>query len=211
MASAKSRYTPFFSGPDAAAGVDGPLGGPRRDVAGRQVAEARVQPLEVVVALVLGDLVAAAASSPATFGTHTRPSLRSDSDISVSFDWNVVGLRDARRVDLRVARVGEVGALAVGPPRRGDVARHRVGRQEEGVAVAAGGEHDGVGGVRADLAGQQVAGDDAGAAAVDDDDVDELDAVPQLDVAEADLAGHLLVGADAAAAGRSGRGRRTCG
>ena len=47
-----------------------------------------------------------------------------------------------------------------------------------------------------DLAGEQVAGDDAGAAAVDDDDVDELDAVAQLDVAEPDLAGQLLVGAE---------------
>ena len=53
-----------------------------------------------------------------------------------------------------------------------------------------------MGGVRAELAGEQVADDDAGAAAVDDDDVDELDAVAQLDVAEADLAGQLLVGAE---------------
>ena len=82
------------------------------------------------------------------------------------------------------------------PPRSGDVAGHGVGRQVEGVAVAAGGEHDGVGRVRADLAGHQVASDDAGAATVDVDDVDHLDAVPQLDVAEPDLAGHLLVGAE---------------
>ena len=53
-----------------------------------------------------------------------------------------------------------------------------------------------MGRVRAELAGHQVAGDDAGAATVDVDDVDHLHAVPQLDVAEADLAGELLVGAD---------------
>ena len=88
MASAKSRYTPFFCGPDAAPGVDGPLGGPRGDVARREVAEARVQPLEVVVALVLGDLGRRARRRRPRFGTQTRPSLRSDSDISVSFDWN---------------------------------------------------------------------------------------------------------------------------
>ena len=41
---------------DAAPGVDCTLGGARRDVARGEVAEARVQPLEVVVALVLGDL-----------------------------------------------------------------------------------------------------------------------------------------------------------
>ena len=50
--------------------------------------------------------------------------------------------------------------------------------------------------MRAELAGHQVAGDDAGATAVDVDDVDHLHAVPQLDVAEADLAGELLVGTD---------------
>jgi hypothetical protein len=50
-------------------------------------------------------------------GTQIRPSLRSDSDISVSFDWKSSLWRDAGRVDLRVAGVGEVGALAVRPPR----------------------------------------------------------------------------------------------
>ena len=84
----------------------------------------------------------------------------------------------------------------MGPPRRRHVARHRVRRQEERVAVATGGEHDGVGVVRHHFTGQEVAGHDAGGATVDDDDVDELHAVPELDVAEADLAGHLLVGAD---------------
>ena len=54
---------------DAAAFVADRLGGARRDVAGHQVAEARVAPLEVVVALGFGDLlrrplVAAASSAP---------------------------------------------------------------------------------------------------------------------------------------------------
>ena len=51
-------------------------------------------------------------------------------------------------------------------------------------------------GVRLDLAGEQVADDDAGAATVDDHGVDELDAVVQRDAAEPDLAGQLLVGAE---------------
>ena len=44
-------------------------------------------PLQVVVALVLGDLAAGGARRRAFFGTQMRPSLRSDSLISVSFDW----------------------------------------------------------------------------------------------------------------------------
>ena len=47
-----------------------------------------------------------------------------------------------------------------------------------------------------DLAGDEVAGDDAGASPSTTDDVDQLGAVVQLDVAEADLAGELLVGAE---------------
>ena len=88
MASAKSRYTPFFSGPTPRPESTARLAAREEMSRGRQVAEARVQPLEVVVALVLGDLVGGARRRPASFGTHTRPSLRSDSDISVSFDWN---------------------------------------------------------------------------------------------------------------------------
>ena len=62
--------------------------------------------------------------------------------------------------------------------------------------VAAGGQHDGVGGVRADLAGEQVAHDDAGGPPVDDDDVDHLGAVVERDRAEPDLLGQRLVGAE---------------
>ena len=60
------------------------------------------------------------------------------------------------------------------PPGRGDVAAHRVGGQEEDVAVAAGGQHDRVGEVGLDLAGHHVADDDAAGLAVDDDQLEHL-------------------------------------
>ena len=106
------------------------------------------------------------------------------------------GDRDAGRVDLRVAGVGHVGALAVRPPGRGDVAAHRVGGQEEDVAVAAGGEHDHVGEVGLDLAGDHVAHDDAAGPAVDDDQLEHLVAGVGLHGAGGDLALEGLVGAD---------------
>ena len=62
------------------------LGGARRDVAGHEVAERRVAALEEVVALGSGIWSGERVSS-GFFGTQMRPSLRSDSDISVSFDW----------------------------------------------------------------------------------------------------------------------------
>ena len=74
--------------PDAAAGVDLALDRAGRDVAGDEVAERRVAPLEEVVALGLGDLLGRALCRRTPSGTQTLPSLRSDSLISVSFDWN---------------------------------------------------------------------------------------------------------------------------
>ena len=106
------------------------------------------------------------------------------------------GDRDAGRVDLGVAGVGHVGALAVGPPGGGDVAAHGVGGEEEDVAVAAAGEHDDVGEVGLDLAGDHVAHDDAAGAAVDHDQLDHLVAGVGLHRAGGDLALEGLVGAD---------------
>ena len=81
-------------------------------------------------------------------------------------------------------------------PRRGDVGPHRVGREVEDVAVAAGGEHDGIREVGLDLTGDEVAGDDAAGLAVDDDDLEHLVAGELLDRAGGDLALERLVGAD---------------
>ena len=123
----------------------------------------------------------------------------------------LAGDRDARRVDLRVAGVAEVGALAVRPPGRGDVAAHRVGRQEEDVAVAAGGQHDGVREVGLDLAGDHVADDDAAGPAVDDDQLEHLVPGDTSRRCRRRSAAPAPGRRRSAAAGRSGRGRRRCG
>ena len=103
--------------------------------------------------------------------------------------------RDAGRVNLRVAGVGEEGALLVGAPGGGDVAALGVGGKKKHVAVAAGGQHHRVARVGRDLAGDQVADDDAPGLAVDDHQVEHLRARKHLDGAEADLAAERLVGA----------------
>ena len=108
----------------------------------------------------------------------------------------LTGHRDAGRVDLGVAGVGEVGALAVRPPGGGDVAAHGVGGQEEHVAVAAGGEHHGVGEVGLDLAGDHVADDHAAGLAVDHDQLEHLVPGVHRHGAGRDLPLQGLVGAD---------------
>ena len=64
------------------------LGGAGGDVARHEVAEARVAALEEVVALAPRGSGRASGCRRGSCGTQMRPSLRSDSDISVSFDWN---------------------------------------------------------------------------------------------------------------------------
>ena len=82
--------------------------------------------------------------SPFCFGTQTRPSLRSDSRHQRQLRLMIAADRNAGRMDLREAGVGEARALLVGPPGRGDVAALGVGRKVEDVAVAAGCQHHGI-------------------------------------------------------------------
>ena len=181
---------------DAAALVADVLGLPGGDVAGDQVAERGVDPLQVVVAVLLGDVarvllaVLAPLRHPDTAVVAQR--LRHQRQLGLV----LAGDRDAGRVDLRVAGVAEVGALAVRAPRRGDVAAHRVGGEEVDVAVAAAGEDHDVREVGLDLAGDHVAGDDAAGLAVDDDHLEHLVPGERLDGAGRDLALERLVGAD---------------
>ena len=166
------------------------------DVAGDQVAEGGVDPLQVVVAVLLGDV---ARVLGAVLGLLRHPDatvvaqrLRHQRQLRLV----VAGDRDAGGVDLRVAGVGHVGALAVRTPRGGDVGAHRVGREVEDVAVAARGQHHDVGEVGLDRAGDHVAGDDPAGLAVDDDQLEHLVAGVLRDRAGRDLALHRLVGAD---------------
>ena len=103
---------------------------------------------------------------------------------------------DAGRVDLRVAGIGEQGALLARAPGGGDVAALGVGGKEEDVAVAAGGQDDRIRRVRGDLAGDQVAHDDAFGVAIDDDQIEHFRSRKHLHGAQADLAAEGLVSAE---------------
>nr|BFE75348.1 hypothetical protein GCM10020092_086490 [Actinoplanes digitatis] len=184
------------AGADAAALVADVLGRAGRDVAGYQVAERRVDPLQVVVAVVLGDLGGRLAAVLAALGYPDPAVVAQRLAHQRELALVAAGLGDAGRVDLRVAGVREQRALAVRPPARRDVAALGVGGQEEHVSVPAGGEHDGVREVRGDLAGDQVADDNAAGLAVDDDQLQHLVPGEHLDVAEPDLALHRLVRAE---------------
>ena len=183
-------------GADAAALVAHVLGLAGGDVAGDQVAEGGVDPLEVVVAVLLGDLARVLVGVLGVLGHPDAAVVAQRLAHQGQLGLVRAGDRDAGRVDLGVAGVGHVGALAVRAPGGGDVAAHRVGGEEEDVAVAAAGEHHDVGEVGLQLAGDHVAHDDAAGAAVDDDQLDHLVAGVGLHGAGGDLALERLVGAD---------------
>ena len=107
---------PVLQWPHPAAEVDGALGGARGDVPWGEVPVARVEPLEVVVAVGFRDEVGR--SRLVGVERHPHPPvvaqrLRHQRELRLE----LVGLRDARRVDLRVARVGEPGARGGAPAR----------------------------------------------------------------------------------------------
>ena len=180
---------------DAAALVAHLLGVARRDVARDQVAEARVLALEVVVALVLGNLV----GRPLVARLFRHPDAAVVAQALAhqrQLRLVVAGDRNAGRVDLGEAGVGEQGAALVRPPRRGHVRVHGVGREVIDRAVSAGGEDHRVADVALDLAGDQVAGDDAARLAVDDDEVQHLAAGEEPDAALVHLPHLRLIGAE---------------
>src|SRR5262249_29780105 len=120
-----------------------PLGGTTGDVTRHEVAEPRVLALEVVVALVLGDLAGAppVARRPRhPYAAVVAQRLAHQRELRLM----LTGHRNAGGVDLGEARVAEGGALLVGAPDGGGVAALGVGGEEEDVAVAARRQQDGV-------------------------------------------------------------------
>ena len=99
-------------------------------------------------------------------------------------------------MDLRVAGVREERALAVRTPDRGGVRALGIRRQVEDVAVAAGSEDDRVGDVGRDVAGDEVAHDDAARPPLDDDELEHLVADELLHRASRHLPLQRLVGAE---------------
>ena len=166
------------------------------DVARGEVTVARVLTFEEIIARVLGDFggglgaIGLVLRHPDAAVITER--LGHQGELRLVFAMH----RDAGRVNLRVAGISEAGATAVGAERRGDIAALGVGREIEDVAVAAGADHDDVGGPGFDGSRDEVAGDDALGLAVDEDEIEHLMARVHLHRAEADLTGERGVSAD---------------
>ena len=99
-------------------------------------------------------------------------------------------------MNLGVAGVGHAGAPFVGTPNRGRIGTARVGGEVEDVAVAAGGENDGIGRVARNRARDEVADDDAFGLAVHDHEIEHLGVGMQVHRTGTDRAGQRRVSAE---------------
>ena len=100
----------------------------------------------------------------------------------VAVAWNAGG------VNLNVGWISKVSTLAVASHCSAHVASHCVGREEIGVAVTTGGDYHSMSGKALELTCNEVLGNDASCATVDDYHVVHLVAVVALHVAHLNLA-----------------------
>ncbi len=98
-------------------------------------------------------------------------------------------------MNLNVRRIGKIGTLAVALNGSGAVAAHGVGGEEIGVAITTSGDDDGVGGESLQLAGDEVLGNDATCATVDNHHVFHLVAGVELHLAGLHLCRERRIGA----------------
>ena len=173
--------------------IDDPLRRPGCDVAWHEIAECRVLPLQVVVAVGIRDLV--------WWTRIVRAQRYPDAPVVAKrfghqgeLRLELIARGDAGGVDLGEARVGEERPLAMRPPDRCCVAVHGVCREEVDVRVATGGQDDGMGRMAGDLARHQVAHHDPSRPFVLGHELEHFGSAEHLDPALGYLAFERLVG-----------------
>ena len=191
-----------IAGSDTVAGVAALLGGAAGDIARAEVTESRVAALEIEVAVFVGDVgrfLLAGADSFGIFFLLRNPDAavvaeRFAHEGQLRLVFAVDG--NTGRMDLCERQVGQICAAAEGLDGGRAVAAHGVCREEEGAAVTAGCQNNGVGGVALKFAGDEVTHDDTAGATVDDDEVEHLAAVERAHGAFLDLAVQRAVGTE---------------
>ena len=156
-------------------------------VARGEIAEARIFPFEVIVAIIFGYVVGVLGAVLRLLGNPYAAVVAQRLAHEGQLALLVAVLGNACRVDLREAWVCEAGAALVALERRRHAAALRVCGKVEHVAVAARAQQNRVGGIPLDLAGDEVADDDALGVPVHEDEVEHFAARVHLHLFEADL------------------------
>ena len=170
------------------------LGGAACHVTGHEVTEGWIAALEVVVALLFGNVATfnlTALQALSVFNILWNPNAsvvtqrlthKGELRLLVAVTW------DAGGVNLHIGRVCKVSALAVASHCGTHVAGHSVGREEIGVSVTAGGDNHCMSGKALELTGNEILGDDTACTSVDDYHVVHLVTVVACHVTHLNLA-----------------------
>ncbi len=187
---------------DTVSGIATLLGSAACHVARHQVAEGWIATLQIVVAVFFRNfpsLLRACLQRLSVFELLGHPDasvvaqrLRHQRQLGllVAVDGDTGG------VNLYVGRIGKDGTLAVALYGSGAVATHRVGRKEVGITVTARSNDDGIGREAVQLACDEVLGNDATGATVDDDEVFHLITGEELHLSSLYLTAQRRVGTE---------------
>ena len=186
----------------AITGIAAFLGGTAGHVTRDEVAESGVTAFQIVVAVFLGDVDGSQLTRTDGLGIflflrHPDASVVAQALAhQCEFALVVAVNGDAGGVDLHIAGVGEGGAFAVAHPCRAAVAVHGVGGEVIEVAIAAGGEHHGMSSIAFQVAGDEVADDDASGATVNHHQVHHFAALVEFYCATGNLTAQGTIGAE---------------
>src|SRR5437660_2518931 len=171
------------------------LGRPRSDVARREISEAWIFSLKIIIAIRIRNI---ARRFGAIFGPLRHPNasvIAQRFRHQSQFGLVLTGDGDAGGMNLGETRITKKGATFVSAIGGGDVATAGIGRKEKNIAVTAGREHYSVSGEGIDFAGAKIAGDDSLGMTINQHEVEHLSLRKHLHRAERDLPAEGLVGA----------------
>ena len=149
-------------------------------ITGDKIAKSRITTLQVIVAVFFGyfsgfQLACTNSLSVFLFLGHPDAAVVAEAFAHQREFALVVAMHgDTGGVDLHIAGVGEGGPFAVAHPCSTAVAVHGIGGEVIEIAVTASGQYHGVGGIAFQVAGDQVAHDDATSATVHHHEVHHL-------------------------------------
>ena len=179
----------------------------RSDVTGNEVTESRIATLQIVIAVFFRNITSFDFTGLETFSIFEF--LRNPDTTVVTerlrhqcqFGLEVTVLRNTSRVNLRVAWVSEVCAVAIHLHRSRTVRSHRIGREEEGISVTTGSYNNCVCKEALNTSSNKVTSDDTTSTrfailVLDHNDIKHLVAVIHLHFAFTDLAAECRISAE---------------
>src|SRR6266446_6910121 len=170
------------------------LGRARSDVARREISEAWIFSLKIIIAVRIRNIFRRFGAIFSSLWHPNASVIAQRFRHQSQFGLMLTGDGDAGGMNLSEARITKKRTAFVSAIGGGDVATARVGRKKKDIAVTAGRENNGIAGEGIDFAGAQVAGDDSLGMTIDQNEVEHLGLREHFHRAEGDFPAEGLIG-----------------